>query len=275
MRWPSLGDQIRDLSLGSLPAELKNRLLGPPDATGIVVKRPPRPSVDQLRVEAEHEEDIVANVVRGRADPLLYEYLRGARRRFEADARQLADEISLGPSETMRSWGRGYLRRDTSRARGDYGPDDLAADLRRDLNKQQVDLAAAYAESLRTETAAAEERRAEICLDVAPGRETSTTLRVGSGSASLDRLALASFEKAVASRPVSADVRPGIACYQIGIRAFRALPMPILSCGFDGGAVGCVWPFKKVTSVSARLISVDYSGNDKTPANHSLLRTPR
>ena len=61
---------------------------------------------------------------------------------------------------------------------------------------------ARYDKARRQAEAGAEERRAEVCLDVAAGRETAVVLRRSSGNAALDRLTLESFTKAVAAHPV-------------------------------------------------------------------------
>ena len=72
--------------------------------------RPRRFDVDELRVELERQQDAVANVDKGRTDPLLYEYLRGARSRFLDDAEKLADDLTIGPGDMVRAWGRGYVQ---------------------------------------------------------------------------------------------------------------------------------------------------------------------
>jgi hypothetical protein len=135
-----------------------------------------------------------------------------------------------------------------------------------------ADVLGAYGEAQRQAEAGAEERRAEICLDVAPGRESSVILRRGSGSGALDRLAVDSFTNAAAARPVPADARRGLACYEVRISANRVPPLPVFSCGIDRHGPSCIWPFKKVTSVKARLISFDYP--PVAGARTSLLRRP-
>jgi hypothetical protein len=79
-----------DLSIGALPPSLLRQLAGPARDALSQSRAKRRFSVDELRVETERQEDAIANVEKGRADPILYDYLRGARRRFETDARRLA-----------------------------------------------------------------------------------------------------------------------------------------------------------------------------------------
>ena len=77
---------------------------------------------------------------------------------------------------------------------------------------------------------------------------------------------------AVAARPVPADAHAATACYDLRIRAFRMPPLPVLSCGIDKDGPTCAWPFKKITSVSVHLESVDYQDDDHDRA--ALLRRP-
>jgi hypothetical protein len=236
--------------------------------------RPRPPSVEELRAELERRDEAVANVRAGRADPLLYEYLRGARARFEDEARRLAEAIALGPKETLGGWGRGYLKGVEDAHRKDRADDDRP-DLRTDADRRRPDLAAADEESLRQARSGAEERRVEVCLDVAPGRDTSARLRRGSGNAALDRVALEAFVRSVAARPVPPDARTGRACYEVRISAVRAPPLPFVSCGFDRSGITCIWPFKKITSVTGRLLSVEYPPAGQAATAGSLLRRPR
>jgi hypothetical protein len=141
------------------------------------------------------------------------------------------------------------------------------------MAQKHSDVLSGYNEATRQAQAGADHRRVEICLDVAPGRETTATMRVGSGNVALDRVALEAFQKSVAARPVPPDARAGRACYEVRISAFRAPPLPFLSCGFDRKGLTCIWPFKKVTSVTGRLLSVEYP--PAPAAGRSLLRAPR
>jgi hypothetical protein len=83
----------------------------------------------------------------------------------------------------------------------------------RNEKSPHADVLGAYDEARRQADAGAEVRRAEVCLDVAAGRDTAVKLRRSSGNAALDRLTLESFTKAVAARPVPDDARRGLACY--------------------------------------------------------------
>jgi hypothetical protein len=277
------GDAPRvDLSFGALRDDIKGRFVGPPPPEGTLRARPGRPSVDEMRVEMERQQDAVANVDKGRVDPLLYDYLRGARSRFKQEAERLADDLSVGAGDAARGWGRGYLNtlRDVNRgvigARTDRPP-EAGGDARNETSRG-ADVLGQYVEAHRQAAAGAEERSAEVCVDVAAGRETAVSLRRSSGNAALDRLTVESFTKAAAARPVPPDARRGLACYELRISAFRMPPLPFISCSFDIGISGptCVWPYKKVTSVKGRLLSVDYPPADGGATQHpSLLRKPR
>src|SRR4029077_13065550 len=94
----------RDLSLGVLPSDVQARIAGPAPE-GELRSKPRRPSVDELRAELARAEEGAANVRVGRVDPLLYDYLRGARSRFEEEAHRLAGGLSLRPGATVSSWG--------------------------------------------------------------------------------------------------------------------------------------------------------------------------
>ena len=270
-----------DLSLGVLPDEIKGRVAGPPPLQGTLRAKPGRFAVDELRVELERQQDAVANVDSGRADPLLYDYLRGARSRFQEDAERLADDLAVGPGDMVRSWGRGYLRTVEDKNRGLLGartdaPREGGGDARNETSPG-ADVLGGYRQAQRQAEAGAEERRAEVCLNVAAGRETAVALRRGSGNAALDRLTLESFTKAVAARPVPPDARPGLACYELRISAYRMPPLPFVSCGVGRNGLTCVWPFKKVTSVKGRLLSVEYppAAGGSGQRSPSLLRKPR
>jgi hypothetical protein len=272
------GGVAPDLSLRALPPEARARLVGPPPEAELR-SRPQRPSLEERRAEIEREEDAIANVRAGRVDPLLFEYLRGARRRFEEDARRLAEGLPLGPRETMRAWGGGYLQHveDVHRmaAAGKNRDGPASTDPRVVADEPRPDLFAGYDEATRAANAGAEVRRAEICLDVSPGRETTASLRKSSGNAALDRVALNAFARSAAARPVPPDARRGLACYEIRIAAFRMPPLPAIACGWDEKGITCAWPFKRITSVTGHLLSVEYPPPKNAPPNRSLLRSAR
>jgi hypothetical protein len=271
-----------DLSFGALRDDVKGQFAAKPRPEDVLRARPHRLSVDELRADLERRQDAVANVEKGRVDPLMFDYLRGAKARFQQDAKRLADDLAVGGGATVRAWGRGYLNSVDAANRGERGarpdaPREGGGDTRNETSPG-ADVLGAYNEATRQAEAGAEERIAEVCLDVAAGRETTVALRRTSGNASLDRLAIESFTKAIAARPVPPDVRGGLACYELRISAYRIPPLPAISCGFDVGFTRptCVWPFKKVTSVKGRLLSVeDPPAADGSSARASLLRKPR
>jgi hypothetical protein len=241
--------------------------------------RPRRFDVDELRAEVERQQDAVANVDKGRADPVLFDYLRGARARFQEDAEKLADDLTIGPGDMVRAWGRGFVRTVDEVNRGTYSVEAQrgAAGDPRNEKSAGADALGAYGHARRQAEAGAEQRRAEVCLDVAAGREPRVTLRRSSGNPALDRLTLESFTKSVAARPVPADARRGLACFEMRISAYRMPPLPFVSCGVGRAGLTCVWPFKKVTNVRGRLLSVEYPPADGGGArpSPSLLRRPR
>jgi hypothetical protein len=49
----------------------------------------------------------------------------------------------------------------------------------------------------------------------------------------------------------------------------------MVGCVFDLDGVSCFWPFKKITSVKGRLLSVDYEHGEADSAKRSLLRRAR
>jgi hypothetical protein len=268
-----------DLSFGALPDEVKGRFAGTPAPEGVVRARPGRFAVDELRAELERQQDAVANVDKGRADPLQFEYLRGARSRFQEDAEKLADDLTIGPGDMVRAWGRGYMQTIEDINRGAYSTDaqrERSNDARSEKSAG-ADALGGYNQARRHAERGAEQRRTEVCLNVAAGRDTAVTLRRSSGNAALDRLTVESFTKAIAARPVPADVRRGLACYELRISAYRMPPLPFVSCGVGRAGLTCVWPFKKVTSVRGRLLSVESPPADGggAQAGPSLLRKPR
>jgi hypothetical protein len=107
------------------------------------------------------------------------------------------------------------------------------------------DVLGAYDEAARPAEAGAEQRTAEVCLGVAPDHAVVVTLRRSSGNAALDRLALDSFRSASDVRPVTPDVRPVLACYQVRISAYRVLPLPTVS--FDLIKRRIIYPLKRIT----------------------------
>ena len=180
----------------------------------------------------------MANVEAGRVDPLLYEYLRGARSRFQA-GRGAAGRRAVRRSG-RRCAGLGPRlsehgpRREPRRDRRANRPGRRGQRRRtqRDVSRRRR---AGPATARRTgkPAAGAEQRRAEVCVDVAAGRETAVSLRRSSGNAALDRLTRGVVHEGDRGAPRSADARRGLACYELRISAFRMPPLPFISCGFD------------------------------------------
>jgi hypothetical protein len=273
-----------DLSFGALSDDVKGRVAGPAPE-GALRARPRRFALDELRADFDRRRDAVANVDKGRVDPLMYDYLRGAKSRFQQQATRLAEDLSVGSGDAVRAWARGYMNTLDDINRGAIGaredaPREGGGDTRNEKS-EHADVLGQYGEAQRQAQSGAETRRAEVCLDVAAGRETSVVLRRSSGNAALDRLAVESFTKAADARPVPPDTRGGRACYELVISAFRMPPLPFVACSFDIGfsRPSCVWPFKKVTSVKGHLLTVEYSetaGAGGSGASRSpFIRKPR
>ena len=267
-----------DLSFEALRDEAKERLSGPAVPSGTLRARPGRFAVDELRVELERERDAVANVDAGRIDPLLLRLPARGARRFQDPAERLADDLAVGARDMVRGWGRGYLRhRRQGESRPARRPGGRPA--RGERRRAQRDIAGRrrarrYDEARRQAEAGAEERRAEVCLDVAAGRETARRAppRLRQRRARSPRAGV--VHEGGRRAPRSSRCAPGLACYELHISAFRMPPLPFISCGVGRPGLTCVWPFKKVTSVKGRLLGVEYPAADgarppRCCANHA------
>ncbi len=71
-------------------------------------------------------------------------------------------------------------------------------------------------------------------------------------------MAVDSFERAGALRPVPTEVIAGVACYRVAIAAFRVPPLPSLGFGLKNGRPEVIYPLKRITKVTVELKSVDY-----------------
>src|SRR5260370_36110199 len=221
-----------DLSLGALSPEVRRQLQGPPP-DGVIVDQAPaparrRPSVDEPRVELERHQDAVANVERGRVDPLVYDYLRDARARFQDEATRIAESISVGVDGMVQGWGRGYQQRlrDVHQPDPDQRDQPASGEV---PGGRRPDVLGGYDESVRQTSLGAEQRRAEVCLRISPGRETAVALRRASGNRALDQLLLRSFRNAISARPLPPDARDRLACDGAGNSPFHMPPVPMLT----------------------------------------------
>ena len=246
------------------PQEDLERLLVPaPELTGRWR------ALSEVRAATERHANAVENLRLGRAHPLHFDYLREARDLILADADRFADQLALGPQETIAGWARGYLDRVQELGRTEARdqppiPEDPAGGHR-------PDLLGAYNEAQLQAEAGASRRVAYVCLGVAPHHPVVVTLRRSSGNAGLDKLAVESFRVASGNRPVADDVRPGLACYFVSISAYRMSPLPSLSFGWRNGRPQLIHPFARKTNVAVELESVDYGPGPGPP---SLLRRP-
>lgn len=251
----ALADQTkRRLDARGDPAEALEQLLAPaPDRHG------PRP-LAELREEADRRGKAEANVRAGRADPLLFDYLRDAQKLLTPEATRLAEALPLGPAETTKGWARGYLGRVADAQHGAFAPARPADE---PFGGPRPDLLGAYDEAQQQAEKGAEQRTAEVCLGVAPDHAVVVTLRRSSGNAALDRLATESFRAAGAGRPVDARVPPSRACYRVQISAHRVPPLPAVSIDLLRGRV--IYPLKRITKVTVDLQSVDFGPRDGPP----------
>jgi hypothetical protein len=223
----------------------------------------------ELRGEAERSGDAVENVRVGRVNPLLYDYLRNARELLTPEATRIAESLPLGPGPSMRGWGRGYLGRVAAVNR--HAAADLPEEPDPSIGGRRPDVLGGYNEAERQAVSGMEERSAEVCLGVAPGREVVVTLRRSSGNAALDKAAVSSFESAGRARPVAADIRPGLACYLVRVGAFRMPPLPSISLGWKKSHPDVIYPLKRITKVTVELQSVDF-GPSRGPSSLLHLR---
>jgi hypothetical protein len=256
LSFDALGESVKQRATAIPdPGEALEQLLAPPpDLTG--VRRP----LEELRADAERRADDEENVRNGRADPLLFDYLRQAQERLTPEATRIAEALPLGPSETMKGWARGYLRGVDEAHRGLTPlrpPDETVGGPRRDV-------LGGYNEAERQAESGAEQRTAEVCLGVAPNHAAVVTLRRSSGNAALDRLALDSFRSASDLRAVTPDIRPALACYLVRISAYRVPPLPTVSLDLIKRRI--IYPLKRMTKVTVDLQSVDF-GPKKESSN--------
>lgn len=244
------------------PDESFDRLLGP------VPETPARPGrrrpLGELRAEAERRADAEENVRVGRAHPLLFDFLRQARDRLTPEATRIAESLPLGAAETTKGWARGYLKGVADAHRGAFAAPSAAGEA---VGGPRPDLLGGYDEAARQAESGAEQRSAEICLGVAPNHAVVTTLRRSSGNAALDRLAVDSFDAAGSARPVTADVRPSLACYLVRVSAYRMPPLPTVGLDLASGRI--IYPLKRITKVTVELQSVDFGPKRESS---SLLR---
>ncbi len=126
------------------------------------------------------------------------------------------------------------------------------------------DVLGGYHEAARQAESGAEQRAAEVCLGIAPNHDVVVTLRRSSGNAALDRLAVDSFDRAGAARPVTPDVRPALACYRVTVAAFRLPPLPTVGIDLENRRL--LYPLKRITKVTVELESVDFGESHQTPS---------
>jgi hypothetical protein len=264
-----------DLSFDRLAEPAKARAAGRSDAQEdlerLLVPAPPprglRVPLAELRADAERRADAAANVRAGRAHPLLFDYLRAARDRLSPAATKIAESLSLGPAETTRGWGRGYMG---ATAEAHRRPFALDRPVEETFGGPRPDVLGAYDESRRQAESGAEERTAEVCLGVAPGHAVVVTLRRSSGNAALDRLALDAFRAAGDDRAPTAEVRPELACYRVRVSAYRLPPLPTI--GLDLANRRVLFPLRRMTKVNVELESVDFGPK---PQTSPLIHTPQ
>ena len=229
--------------------DLERLLVPPPEVTGR------RRTLSEALASAERRADAVDNVRVGRAHPLHFEYLRHARGLIVAEADRLGDQLRLDAHDTLEGWARGYLDRirEVNRNAGRDAP--TSRDV---IGGQRPDVLGAFNEAEVQAASGAARRAAHVCLGVAPNHPVVVTLRRSSGIERLDQIAIASFQSATTARPMASDVRAGLACYRVGISAYRMPPLPTLSLGWKNGRPELIHPLKRVDRITVELESVDY-----------------
>jgi hypothetical protein len=273
---PHQRDRGSDLSFDGLPESAKQRVDAVPnpeeDLERLLV--PPsdqggrRRTLPEVNASVEHQADAIENVRRGRAHPLHFDYLREARDLISPQAERLASELSLGASETLAGWARGYLDRLQDLRRG---PPRDRPPTSEDPMGHRPDLLGAYGEAQTQAAAGAVGRVARVCLGVAPHHPVVVTLDRSSGNARLDELTMTSFRTVTANHPTTDDVRPGLACYVVAVGTYRMPPLPSLSLDWQNGRPRLLSPLQRMTKVTIDLESVDYG---PPPGPPSLLRRP-
>ena len=255
LSFDALGDGAKQrVATLPIPGEDLERLLVPvPESTAR------RKSLDEARAEAERRADAEENVRVGRADPLLFDYLRDARKRLTPEATRIAEALPLGPAETTKGWARGYLQGVADAHAGLFAPLRPPDET---VGGPRPDLLGGYDEANRQAKSGAEQRTAEVCLGVAPNHIVVVTLRRSSGNAALDRLAESAFQSASGARPVTPDLRPGLACYRVRVSAYRVPPLPAVSIDLVHGRI--IYPGKRITEVTVELHSLDFGPKRET-----------
>lgn len=261
-----------DLSFDALGDGAKRRATATPDGADALeqllvptAEAPASPArwrpLGELRAEADRRAEAVANVQAGRADPLLFDYLRTVRDRLTPEATHIAESLPLGPAETTQGWARGYLGGVQEAHSGRLAPPQPPDET---VGGPRPDVLGGYGEAAHQAQLGAEQRAAEICLGVAPNHAVVATLRRSSGNAALDRLAVASFQAAGDARAVTPDVRPALACYRVTVSAFRMPPLPTVAIDLAKGSI--IYPLKRITKVTVELQSVDFGAKREAPS---------
>ena len=260
LSFDALGDGAKQRATATpTGAEALEQLLVPTlEGPALPARRKP---LGELRAEANRRAEAVANVRAGRADPLLFDYLRNARARLTPEATRIAEALPLGVAETTKGWARGYLRGVADAHSGQSAPLQAPDET---VGGPRPDVLGGYDEAAHQAQSGAEERAAEICLGVAPNHAVVATLRRSSGNAALDRLAVASFQSAGDAREVTPDVRPALACYRVTVSAFRMPPLPTVGIDLAKGSI--IYPLKRITKVTVELQSIDFGAKREAPS---------
>jgi outer membrane biosynthesis protein TonB len=221
-----------------------------------------KPSFSEKVAALAREDGARANVDQGHVHPLLYDYVRDARKVFtpREEVVELDPRAPNTVGRTFRSWGRTWLRDYQDKLRGVRQADRTAAAPGKHSEAPSTDLLAQYNEVMRAAEKHAEDIACQVCVVLRPGAPPQVMLAHSSGNAEVDRTAVEALERAVARRPQNKDLRPERACYKFSARVYRIPPLPMVGCNFDEVSLtaGCYYPGKQVYKTTVDLESVDY-----------------
>jgi hypothetical protein len=222
-------------------------IAGPRLEPGVATGRKRGPSFGDKLAAMLRQDEARGNVERGKVHPQVYDYLRGAQRLFQPDLNTVYRNPSAPNTvgRTVDQWARGaagtrYLR-----------------DPGRGLPADQF---AGYNAATRA-TADAAAMTCLICLVIRPGESPRVELAASSGSREVDRAATEALGRTAGRRPGDGDLRPQRSCYRFSVSLTRAMPAPVVGCGFDEATMTgrCSWPGRLMMRTKVWLESVDYA----------------
>jgi len=246
-------------------------VIAPPDPTAApaVAERAGSPRFSDRLAALRRRDEARTNVVKGKVDPQIYDFLRDAQNGF-APSRLALDRDRRAPNtvgRTLKQWFGGLLRpHGDAEDQRQWAPDQQgrqhAPDVMNKDSRAALRRMGGYLGLARGESAAAQPMECLVCVVVRANRAPEVVLDGSSGNAELDKAAVQSLERATRTRTVETYVRPQRSCYRFRATVQRVPPVPVIGCRFDEVTLkgGCVFPTQKVYKTSVSLESVDYDG---------------